>query len=69
MSESVSKALILTGGSDARETAIFVSMFDTFFDTLNVSNYTTGMHARQSFQQPYRSEKDCRLKVIAIEST
>ena len=39
LSESVSKALKLTGGKEASETAKFVDMMDKFFDTMNVCNY------------------------------
>lgn len=63
-SDSVSKALSLTGGADASETAIFVGMMDKFFDCLNVHNYTSGVHSRKPFQMPYTSASDFRLKVI-----
>ena len=52
LSETVAKALELTGGSDVMQTARFADMFDEFFDTLNVSNYVSG---RQERKQPYRS--------------
>ena len=39
MSETVSKALELTGGMRAQETAKFVSVVDKFFDCLNVNDY------------------------------
>ena len=63
MSETVSKALELTGGRNAQETAKFVSMIDKFFDCLNVNNYDTGRLKRKVFKQPYRSGTDFRLKV------
>lgn len=63
LSESVSKALELTGGEETSETAKFVGMVDRFFDALNVHNYTHGIHARKQFQMPYISVKDSRLKV------
>ena len=63
LSESVSKALTLTGGSEVAETAHFINMMDKFFDTVNVSNYTNGIRKRKPFQHPYRSGKDFRLKV------
>ena len=63
LSESVSKALQLTGGDEAVETARFVSMMDKLFDALNVHNYTHGIHARKEFQMPYTTSKDKRLKV------
>lgn len=63
LSESVSKALQLTGGDEAVETARFVNMMDKFFDALNVHNYTHGIHARKEFQMPYTTSKDKRVKV------
>lgn len=63
LSETVSKALTLTGGQEVEETARFVGIFDKFFDCLNVANFTTGMKNRKVFQQPYRSSHDFRLKV------
>ena len=41
LSESVSKALHLTGGEMASETAHFVGMVDHFFDCLNVHKLCT----------------------------
>ena len=63
LSESVSKALRLTGGEEVYETARFVSMVDRFFDSLNVNTFTYGKFKRKAFQDPYRSEQDFRLKV------
>ena len=64
--ESVGKGLKLTGGDDVSETALFVEMFDKFFDCLNVSNFNAGKRQRKPFKQPYRSGKDFRLKVNAL---
>ena len=63
LSETVSKALRLSGDPAVQETAKFVSMFDKFFDALNVSNYNSGVKKMKTFQQPYRSADDFRLKV------
>ena len=63
LSESVSTALMLTGGDEASETALFVSQMDKFFDCLNVNSYTRGKNARKPFMDPYRSKDDFRLKV------
>ena len=63
LSGTVSKALRVTGGDDASETAKFVEMIDHFFDCLNVGNYTSGKHSRNPFKQPYRSGLDFRLNV------
>ena len=54
------KALELTGGDEASETAQFVIMMDRFFDTMNVHNYTHGLHARKPYQMPFISAKDKR---------
>lgn len=64
LSDSVSKALEMTGGKDAQETAKFVGMFDKFFDCLNVNSFIKGKHSRKAFQNPYRSATDFRLKVL-----
>lgn len=63
LSESVHKALVLTGGEEAHGTAEFVLMFDRFFDCLNVSSYNTGKTKRKAFQDPYQSPTDFRLRV------
>ena len=63
MSETVSKALLLTGGSEAFETSLFIGKVDKFFDALNVSSYTKGLKARKPFQKPYVSKDDSRLQV------
>lgn len=53
LSDTVSKALKLTGGRNAFETAYFVEKMDKFFDCLNVSSYFAGKRHRKPFQQPY----------------
>lgn len=63
MSETVSKALLHVFGSKATATAEFISNVDKFFDCLNVSNYTNGIHKRKPAQNPYRSPNDERLSV------
>ena len=60
LSESVSKALAAFGGEKAKETSLFAEMFDKFFDSLNVMNFTDGKTARKPFQDPYRSGNDFR---------
>ena len=64
LSETISKALQLTGGPEATETVRFISMFDKFFDCVNVANFTSGRFKRKVFQQPYRSGEDFRLNVL-----
>ena len=59
LSESVGKAIQLTGGNDAQETANFILLFHKFFDMLNVSNFTK----KKPFQYPYHTGDDHRLKV------
>lgn len=68
LSDSVSKALSLTGGPEASETARFAGMFDKFFDCLNVRNYTHGIHSRKFFQMPYTHGNDSRLQVNSSSS-
>ena len=63
LSETVAKALVLSGDPAVQETAKFVTMLDKFFDSLNVSNYTLGVNKRKVFQQSYRSGDDFCLKV------
>ncbi len=67
MSESVSKALKLTGGPEVEETVKFVEYMDKFFDALNVSNYVGGVHKRKEFRLPYTSADDNRLTVCDSE--
>ena len=63
MSETVCKALRVTGGAEASETAKFIEMVDKFFDCLNVSSFSKGKLKRKPFLQPYRKSNDFRLKV------
>lgn len=69
LSETVGKAMKLTGGPEAQETAKFILMFDKFFNALNVSNFTNGKHHRKPFKDPYRSGDDFRLAVSAVMLT
>ena len=55
MSSSVAKALRLTGGDEAVETANFVEIVDKLFDCLNVSSMSKG---RKAFALPYRGLDD-----------
>lgn len=55
----MSKALRVSGGAEAAETAKFIEMVDKLFDCLNVSS----SKGRKPFLQPYRSSNDFRLKV------
>ena len=65
LSESVSKALTLTAGSEVQKTARFVLMFDKFFDLLNVRNFTEGARNRKPFPYPYHKGDDQRLQVMS----
>ena len=64
LGETVSKALEHSGGDEASETAKFVRMMDRFFDCLNITNLTNGMHEQKSFQDPYTNANDFYLKVM-----
>ena len=59
----LSKALLLSGGSEAFETSVFIGKVDQFFDALNVMSYTKGIKARKPFQKPYLNKDDPRLEV------
>lgn len=63
MSERVSKAILLTGGSEAFETSVFLGKVDKFFDSLNVTNFTSGRRLRKEYQKPYFTPDDFRLEV------
>ena len=41
-------------------------MMDKFFDCLNVTNLVNGRYKRKSFQDPYTSKDDFRLKVLNV---
>ena len=56
LSESVGKAIQLTGGNDVQETANFFLLFDKFFDMLNVSNFTNGSRKKSHFSIPITLE-------------
>ena len=63
LSSTVAKALVLKGGSRTTTTAHFVELMGTFFDCLNVGNYTDGMHHWKQFQHPYHSCNDSHFEV------
>ena len=63
MSARVAKALILTGGEEAAETANLVEIVDKLFDCLNVSSMSKGRHQRKAFLQPYYKPDDFRIEV------
>lgn len=65
LSESVAKAMELTGGPVVSETVKFITMMDTFFDCLNVDNYSSGFTQRKPFKQPYRSANDLVRKGVS----
>ena len=44
------KALILVGGSEAEETAKFTTLFDKFFDCMNISNFTNAKSTESVFK-------------------
>ena len=57
---------LLTGGDKATEMANFISLVDTFFDSVYVVSLLQGKHNRKVFQNPYRSGTDFRLKVCVL---
>ena len=52
LSNFVSKALDLFVGEEAKESANFASMFDKFFDCMNVSSLSASQHSRNAFKAP-----------------
>ncbi len=58
LSGTVAAALLLTGGTEASETAKFVDMFNNFFDCFNVSSFDAGKKQRNPFKAFYRSATD-----------
>ena len=62
LSNSVSKALKVSGGSEVEETAHFIELVNNYFDCLNVRNLTTGIHQRNKFLDSFRPN-DFRVKV------
>ena len=65
LSNSVAKAMQLKKDDKLDETIKFITMFDKWFDCLNVSALSAGKLSRNSFKSAYCSEKDFRLKVSA----
>ena len=63
LSESVSKALELSGDLHVQKTAEFAGIFDKFFDIMNVTNFINAKQKRKVFQNVYRSADDFRLNV------
>lgn len=68
LSESVGKALKLTGGPQAAGTSEFVLIFDKFFDLLNVSDFHSGQRSRKPFCKPYETSDDERLEVNILNT-
>ena len=66
LSDSVAKALPLVVGNRSSETARFASMFDSFFDLLNVTNFTNGTRYRKPFQHPYHHADDQWLEICIL---
>ena len=63
LNSSASKALQLFVGDEASETACMTSMFNNFFDAVNVSRLDEGKLTRSCYKSPYHSKDDFRLKV------
>ena len=63
----MSNALSLFAGPEVEETAVFVDMFDKWFDAVNTCYFTDGQYQRKPFKNPYRlsatGEEDFCLKV------
>lgn len=69
LSETVGKAIELTGEPETEETSKFIFMFDKFFDILNVNSFQNWARARKPFQRPYYCNDDDRLTVHYISKS
>ena len=58
----------MLGGVEAKETAVFVSNFNKFFDCLNVSNTSIGRCENDDFKKPFAKADDIRVKVFSHAS-
>ena len=63
LSESVAKALSLTGRPEVEGTAEFADIFNKYLDILNVSNFNNGKRKRKRFhvQEPHRDASDFQV--------
>ena len=66
MSETVAKAICLTGRDEAKETAKFIEMVDKLFNCMNVSSLSRGKLQRKTFVQPYCNANDFQIAVSGI---
>ena len=66
MSETVAKAIYLTGGDEAKEIAKFIEMVDKLFDCMNVSSLSRRNLQRKPFVQPYHNANDFQIAVSGI---
>ena len=53
------------GKEETVETARFVSMFDKFFDCLNVAHPTEWISKKKVYRKPYNTVYDERFKVCS----
>ena len=56
LSETVPKALKITGGEEAKGTSKFTETMNKFFDCFNVHNYKHGIELCKSSQKTYTSD-------------
>lgn len=63
LSQSVANAFSYFGDPDTTETQRFVSLFDKFFDCLNVRSTNEWISKRKPNLKPYTSPSDERLEV------
>ena len=68
LSNSVAEALAFDGKPDTRETQRFVSMFNRFFDMMNVRSLKEATLKRQTDKAPYRYLDDKRIQVTTNSS-
>ena len=64
LSNTVAEAFKYSGDPETQETARFCSIFDKFFDCLNVRSIDECVHKRKPDRRPYKYEDDSCLKVL-----
>ena len=62
----MSKALEFGGDPETAETSRFCSMFDKFFDCLNVRSKDECVKKQKPDRRPYKYKDDNRLEVVSM---
>ena len=67
LSSTVSKILLQYGPPEAKETARYCEMMDSFFDIVNIRNTTEHLHKKKPNLKPISSPTDPRLSWLTTE--